>query len=105
MVKRVIKDITWLFDVLEHDVFIKKYGKDEAASTNVLTKTVIFDRKHLSKSLIAHELLHVYVFSCCVYSADTIQSNDMEEICAEIVEYHVDALVKHRNSLWKDLSK
>lgn len=103
MVKCDIKDVTWTFDVLDHVDFVRKYGKDEHASTNVMGKWVVFDRKYLSKGLIAHELLHVYVFSCCVFSATTIQSNDMEEICAEIMEYHLDAMVKHRNNLWKEL--
>ena len=101
----MIKDIAWDFKLLDHEEFVKKFDETSAACTNVLTKTVVFDRKYLSKGLIAHELLHVYVFSCCVYSADTIKSHDIEEICAEILEYHLDAIVKHRNSLWKELNK
>lgn len=98
-----IKDIDWKFDTVEHTEFVKKYGKDEAASTEVLKKTVYFDEKYLSKGLIAHELLHVYVYSCCIYSATSITGHDIEEICAEVVEYHLDDMVKHRNAIWKEL--
>ena len=106
MVKYIIKDIEWSFISLSHEEYTKKYkknGEESAASAEVLKKTVFFDEEYLTKGIIAHELLHVYVYSCCIYSATNISGHDIEEICAEVIEYHLDDMVKARNFLWKNL--
>jgi hypothetical protein len=106
VIKYTIKDVEWSFISLPNEEYTKKYkknGEEEAASTEVLRKEVFFNAKYLTKGLIAHELLHVYVYSCCIYSATNISGHDIEEICAEVIEYHLDDMVKARNYLWKNL--
>lgn len=104
MVKYYIKDVEWSFLVLDTKEYTKLHP-DTDAVTEVKKHLVTFDAKELSKKLITHELLHVYVKSSCVNSVNNIDAEDMEEICAEILEFHLDDIRKLRDSLWKELKK
>jgi len=89
--------------MLEEIAFLKKYDKHDSAATEMLEKKVYFRRKHFTKGIVAHELLHVYSFSCCLYSASDMSADDREEILAEVVELHLDRMIKLRNEIYREL--
>ena len=102
--KLTIKDIEWTFKKIPHKEYTYKHGKDDSDGITFKTKRIVeFDDSIFSKSLVAHELLHVYVASCCTTSTDNISQEDMEEICAEIVECHLDDMKKYRDLIYREL--
>jgi len=98
-----IKDVLWTFRVLTHEEYKKTHGDDSQAITQYEHKRVDFDADKLVLSLVRHELLHVYVDSCMLYSTTSISSEDKEEIIAEILEYHMNDYLKYGKEIYKKI--
>ena len=98
-VKILIKDIAWTVQVLEDKEYEDAHGKDSHGITDKNKQTVDLKRSSFSLSLVKHELLHVYVASCCINSIEDLDDSGMEELCAEIIEFHLEDLAKHAKSL------
>jgi hypothetical protein len=64
---------------------------------------VYFSKKWFSLKLVRHELFHAYIASCCICSTNNIDSDDMEEICAEVYEFHADTLNRKVEEIWERL--
>jgi len=103
--KATIKDIDWEFVVVEDNTYDRIYGRDSHGITIKDVLSVYIRKSSLSKKLIIHELLHVYVSSCCINSMTELQTSDMEELCAEILEFHIDELVNHAKKIYNKLSR
>ena len=101
--KCFIKDISWSFSKLSEKEYELEHGKDSNGICIPHKQEVHFKDKSFSKNLVAHELLHTYVASCCTSSINDISHTDMEEIIAEIMEFHLDAFLKLRNTIYKEL--
>jgi len=97
-----IKDIYWTFKLLGDKEYVLKHGKDSAGITLPLKQEVHL-RSPLSLNVIAHELFHCYVASCCLSSTDDIGKEAMEEVGAEIIEFHLDDIVKYRDKIYERL--
>jgi hypothetical protein len=103
--KVTIKDIEWTFFVIDDNFYEKIYGKDSHGITIKDDLAVYIKKSSLSKKLIIHELFHTYVSSCCVNSMTELHSSDMEEISAEIVEFHLDDIANHSKKIYNRLSR
>jgi hypothetical protein len=104
-VRLKIKDIDWEFEVLPKDQYEKKYGSDSSGITVKHERRVFFRSDDFSLFLVRHELFHVYCASCCITSTDNLDGHDMEEIGAEITEYHAEDIVKFSKKIWEKLKK
>lgn len=102
-VKIVIKDVHWTLEVLEDKKYEEEHGKDSHGITDKSKLKVDLKLTSLSQALVRHELLHVYVSSCCINSIDDMDDSGMEELCAEIVEFHLEDMAKHSKSLYSKL--
>lgn len=102
-VKVVIKDVSWTFEVLDDKAYEFKHGKDSHGITISSSQAVYLKLSDFSQNLVRHELLHVYISSCCVSSVQDLESSDMEEICAEVIEHHLEDIVKHSKSIYNKL--
>ena len=99
MIKLSIKDVPWTFEVLDDDDYEKKHGKDSHGITDKYELTVDFKRSSFSLKLVQHELFHVYATSCCVNSIPNLDDASLEELGAEIVEFHLADLSKHSKKI------
>lgn len=100
-----IKDISWVFQVLSDSQYEDKHGKESHAMTDKDIQVVDFKASSFSKKLVNHELLHVYSASCCIGSLHELSTSDMEEICAEIIEFHLDDIAKLSKKLYNSLKE
>lgn len=101
--KIIIKDISWTVQVLEDKDYENSHGKDSHGITDKYRQTVDLKRSSFSPALVRHELLHVYAASCCINSVPDLDDSSMEEICAEIIEFHLEDLLKHSKTLYNKL--
>ena len=104
-IKLTIKDVTWTAQLVPSNIYDLTYGPDSNGITELHTKTISFNVKVFSESLVRHELFHAYVSSCCVGSMTSMQHADMEELCAEIFEFHGAEILKKSKHLFKILNK
>jgi len=88
----LIKEIQWSFILLDNGAYCSKHGKDSHGITVSDTLTVYFNKKWFSERLVRHELFHAYMASCCINSTNDLSSEDMEEIAAEVYEFHAKTL-------------
>ncbi len=102
-IKIRIKDIEWQVELLSDLDYEDKHGKDSQGITNKDTKVVNLKKASFSVELIRHELVHVYLSSCCIDSCPTINAEDYEEVFAEIIAYHGEDICKYAKKLYNSL--
>ena len=102
--KLLIKEIEWNFVLLDTAAYNSKHGKDSHGITKSGELTVYFSKKWFSLRLVRHELLHVYMASCCINSCNDITSEDMEEIAAEVYEFHAEVMQRKSEEIYERLS-
>ena len=103
--KLKIKDVTWTFTVLPDKEYALEHGKDSNGITIKHKQEVHFRKSAFTEALVAHELWHCYVASCCLTSTEDFGQDNMEEVGAEIVEFHLDDLVMYRDKIYEKLSR
>lgn len=94
MIELKIKDIPWKFRVLQDEHYEKLHGKESHGITDKYKMIVDFKLSSLTPNLVRHELAHVYYASCCNNSTNDIESHDVEEIFAELIEFHLEDILK-----------
>ena len=102
-IKISIKDIEWVFVLMSDKDYEDKNEKDSHGITHKDEQRVEFKESSLTLRLVIHELFHVYSASCCINSCDSIDRHDMEEISAEILEFHIDQIHKTAKKLYNSL--
>jgi hypothetical protein len=85
--KATIKGMDWEFHLQTNSSYVRKHGNDSGAIAYPEDRDVFFNANYLSGGKIRHELMHVYVASSGINSA-SLTKDQMEELCAEIVELH-----------------
>lgn len=100
----LIKEIQWHFVLLDNGAYCSKHGKDSHGITKSENLTVYFNKKYFSERLVRHELFHAYMASCCINSCNDISSEDMEEIAAEVYEFHAETLNKKSLQIYEALN-
>ena len=98
-----VKDIPWTFCVLSDKDYIAKHGADSHGITDKYEMTVDFKASSFKKSLVNHEIFHVFVASCCINSVEDITDDAMEELGAEILEFHLEQIDKITKKLYNTL--
>jgi len=101
--KLKIKSIPWLFVLMGEKEYILEHGKDSNGITIKHKQEVHINSKAFTKNLIAHELWHAYIASCCLSSTEDLGQDNMEEVGAELVEFHLDEMVSNRNKIYRGL--
>lgn len=108
MIKKLdvtIKDIKWTFDILMDYEYEAKHGTSSHGITDKDRQEVEFKLTSFSLKLIRHELFHTYVSSCCINSINELDENSIEELGAEIVEYHIEDILRLSKKIYKKLAK
>jgi len=103
IIKHKVKDIEWSFQILENEAFENKHGKGAHGITDKEEFEVDFRFTSFSLKLVKHEVFHTYVGSCCIGSIDNLNSDDMEEISAEIHELHDEDMKKLATKVYNSL--
>lgn len=101
--KVFIKDIEWSFSILDDKTYEAKYGQASHGITDKYELTVDFKASSFNKRLVNHEIFHVYVASCCINSVEEIDENSIEEIGAEITEFHLEQMLTITKKLYNTL--
>ncbi len=104
MFKIKIKDIEWKVILLEDKDFDEKYEDTEGATERGELE-IYFKKSGINKNTILHELMHAYVASCHVNSLPDLTHEQMEELCAEIIEYHIHDILRKSSYILKKLQK
>lgn len=102
-VKIHVKDIPWEFIVQTDDDYKENHGKDSYGITYKHDLKVYLKESELSLRLIKHEMFHVFHGSCCINSTNEITVEDMEEIGADIIEFHGEDLLKLSKKVYNTL--
>ncbi len=105
MFKIKVKDMEWSIKLLTDVDYVKQLEDDSLGMTDRDELTVYFRESALSQRIIIHELMHVYVASCCIHSVPELTHEQMEELCAEIVEYHIHDILRKSSQILKKLKK
>jgi hypothetical protein len=100
-----IKDIEWQFYLLSDIAYDKFQGRDSHGITHKDLQKVYLRKSSLSLRLVTHEMFHVYVSSCCVNSIQEMEAHAMEEIAAEIIEFHIDDIAKHSKKVYNSIKR
>jgi len=100
-----IKDIKWTFDILLDQEYEQKHGTSSHGITDKDALEVDFKLTSFSIRLIRHELFHTYISSCCINSINELDENSIEELGAEIVEFHLDDIQRISKKIYKELGK
>lgn len=102
--KLKIKDVEWEFKVLPKRTYEKENGKTSYALTVMEDKIVEFHEDYVNIPIILHELAHVYFTSCCtISSSDYTKAEIVEEIFAEIWQYHFTQIWDNANIIYEEL--
>jgi hypothetical protein len=101
--KLFIKDVEWSFCVLDDKAYEAKHGTSSHGITDKYELTVDFKASSFNKRLVNHEIFHVYVASCCVSSVEELDENSVEEIGAEITEFHLEQMMTITKKLYNSL--
>lgn len=82
-----IKGLEWQVFSQTNTSYIRQHGKDSGAITYLKEKQIYFNKDHFNPGYIRHELLHAFVSSSGINSS-SLDADQIEELCAEIVEEH-----------------
>lgn len=84
---RKIKDLAWKFYVQPQSSYVKDHGSDSDAVTYPHDKECYFNKNRFLPSVVRHEMIHIYVASAGINSAN-LTADQMEETIAELYEQH-----------------
>jgi len=102
--KTTIKDVEWVFRLMDKKPYIELHGSESLAITNPDKMEVDFRSDGINGQVVGHELFHVYSVSCGTHSTNGITKEDMEEIAAEIVGFHLEQMVAKKRAILKALT-
>lgn len=102
-IKIYIKDIEWSFCILDDKAYETKYGTSSHGITDKYELLVDFKASSFNKRLVNHEIFHVYIASSCINSVEEINEDSMEEIGAEIIEFHLEQMMSITKKLYNTL--
>jgi len=106
MKKRVfdIKGIKWSFQIMSDRTFVKKHGKGLRAVTIIdNTHEVHFCKSFFTLPVARHEIFHVF-FVACLTSDSSLKKDQVEEVCAKIVEFHLPDIDELSKLIYKEFS-
>lgn len=98
-----IKGIEWTFRLLSDSSFIKKHGKAVRAVTMPEENLVEISKIYLCKSVILHELMHVFFDTCLITDSD-LKKDQVEEVMCKIVEQHYTEIGAQADLILKELN-
>lgn len=110
--KLKIQDDWWEFYLITdeegHELDMKLNDENDGFRAITLTgrdgQCMFFVEGSVTKSVVTHELFHLYVSYLHIGSA-TIDLDNFEEMIAEFLELHLDKFVKMRNRIYNKLKK
>lgn len=85
--KRKIKDIPWSFMMQTQSAYKRDHGSDSDAITYPHDRDCYFNKSRFLPAAVRHELIHIYVASAGINSAN-LTADQMEETIAELYEQH-----------------
>ena len=83
-----IKGLDWKFKLYSNKEYIRLNGKSSQGFTMKAEREAHFNLNYIETPLILHELVHVYMSSCCIDSAE-IDPYEREEIFADLISHHI----------------
>jgi len=99
----LVKDIKWKVILLTKKDYSKQIGKDSFALTDLDKKHIYFNEEEITLNTIYHELMHVYISSCCVDSTLSLKEENLEELCCQIIGDHITDILRKGRSIFKKL--
>ena len=99
-----IKGIKWTFEAFPLKKYKSMHGSESVAITDKMKKELHFIIGKCDIHTIRHEVLHAFVSSCCIDSAD-LDADAIEEIGAEIQAWHHDDIGRISKVIYKRLNK
>lgn len=83
-----IKGLDWKFKLYSNKEYIRLNGKSSQGFTMKAEREAHFNINYVETPLVLHELIHVYMSSCCIDSAE-IDAYEREEIFADVIAHHI----------------
>lgn len=92
----LIKGVEWKYRVLTEKAFKHIHPDSEAQALTVSSEMdsgkptfyMDFIDEALSLETVRHEVFHAFIASCCIHNCTDLKPEDMEEVCATVVEVH-----------------
>lgn len=98
----------WEAYLVTKEELIEHYAEDGETEPDAFVDTenrcLFVSERCVSKEILGHELLHMFVESFHINSAN-LDVDQFEEIIAEFLGYSVDKFIKTRNQLYKKFKK
>lgn len=82
-----IKGIDWTIFGQSNASYVREHGNDSAAITYPAHREIYFNFSYVTPGYVKHELMHAYVSSSGTNSSK-LAADQVEELCAEIIEEH-----------------
>ena len=75
----------WTIRVLPRKKYNRKQGKDSLAMTVFHKRRVDLSPSGCTQEVIIHELVHCYLYECCLYDRDEMDVHTLEETFCELM--------------------
>ena len=98
-----IKGYPYKVYLLNQTDYIKKHKDNSLAHVHKHDKTIVFRKDHIEKKIIVHEVTHAFLNQCHLGSCDSLDVEDFEEIVCELMEDHIQDIVKVSNEIYREL--
>jgi hypothetical protein len=95
-----VKGIEWSILLVPEDLYLSKFNEKSAGITRKDIKYVYYNNRFFNLRLVRHELMHMYVSSCCGDSMLDLSLYDFEELFAGIIEDHLDDIMEQSNNIY-----
>jgi len=104
-VKISVKGAEWSIALFSDEVYRVEHPDclDSAGVTVRDIRLIHFNKKHFSRKVVIHELLHAHMVECCVSSAD-LDTDAYEEVVAVMLEDSIFNIVNLSDQIFKELA-
>ena len=100
-----IKGYPYKIYLLDQIQYIKKHKDNSLAHLHKTDKEIVFRKDHISKKIVIHEVTHAFLNQCHLGSCDNLDVEDFEEIVCEMMEDHIQDIIKCSNEIYAELRR
>lgn len=95
----------WTMRLFPQDEYELIIASDSEAETDTNLKCICFLQERITRTVIEHEITHVYFDKLCLRSCDSFDLRQMEEILAEFIPRYSRDIIKTSKKLQKEIDK
>jgi len=103
----LIKGVKFTIKLLSKENYVKSHAvaTDSYAYVNKYDRTIVFRKDYVRKNIVVHEVTHAFINACHLSSCNDLSVEDFEEIVCEMMEDHIEDIIKVSNTILKYLQR